>query len=124
MLVLDMTLYLAAALISAATRFTTILGAVALCYNIFVYSVEYLDIAFSHYIYFQQPGNIKPKASCVTMVHQAYKILCSHNLEESQKSYFKELKDSLVSVFMFVHLERDSYKYVFPAKLFLGTFCH
>jgi len=40
LLVLDMTfLYLAAALLSEATRFTTILGAVALFYNICLYSV-------------------------------------------------------------------------------------
>jgi len=40
LLVLDMTsLYLAAVLVSEATRFTTILGAVALCYNICLYIV-------------------------------------------------------------------------------------
>jgi hypothetical protein len=97
MLVLDMPfLYVAAALISEAMRFTTILGAVALCYNMFVYSVGYLDIAFSHYVYFQLPGNLKTTASCVMKIHQAYKILCSHNQEESQKSYFKELKTYLL----------------------------
>jgi hypothetical protein len=37
---LDMNLYLPAALISEAMLFTTILGAVALCYNIFLCSID------------------------------------------------------------------------------------
>jgi len=60
MLVLDMPFsYLRAGLISEATWFTTILAAFALCYNIFLYSVEYLYSAFSHYVYFQLLGNLK-----------------------------------------------------------------
>jgi hypothetical protein len=49
LLVLDMTLYLAAALVSEATQFTTIQGAVALCYNIFLYSVD-IYYVFRHCI--------------------------------------------------------------------------
>jgi hypothetical protein len=56
--------YLPAALMSEATRVTTILRAVALCYNIFLQSVLYLDIAFSHHVYFQQPGNLKTHKMC------------------------------------------------------------
>jgi len=92
LLVLDMSsLYHAAALLSEAMRFTTTLGAVALCYNFFLYSVQYLDFAFSHHVYFQQQGNLKKnKASCVMKIHQGYKIFCSLFQEESQKSHVKE----------------------------------
>ena len=57
----------------------------------------WLDIAFSHHVYFQQPGNLKTqKTSCVMKNRQAYKIFRSHIQEESQKSYFKELNIDFV----------------------------
>jgi len=70
-LVLDIPFsYFPAAVMSEATRFRTILGAVAHSYNIFVYSVVYLDISFSHHVYFQLPGNLGThKTSCVIKIH-------------------------------------------------------
>ena len=70
-LVLDIPfLYLPGALMSEATRVISILGAVALCYNIFVQSILYLDIVFSHHVYFHLPGNLKThKTSCVIKIH-------------------------------------------------------
>jgi hypothetical protein len=44
---------------SEAMPVTMILGAVALCYIIFLYNMLYLDIAFSHHVYFQQLGKLK-----------------------------------------------------------------
>jgi len=113
LLVFDMTLYLAAALVSEATGFTTILGAVALCYNIFLYSVEYLDIAFSHYVYFQLPGNLKNQGiMCDEDTSSLQNIVQSQPRREPKiilqraENIFAALKDSLVRVFMFVHLEQ------------------
>ena len=113
LLVLDMTLYLAAALVSEATRFTTILGAVALCYNIFMYSVEYLDIAFSHYVYFQLPGNLKNQGimsdedtSSLQNIVQSQPRREPKIILQRAENIFAALKDSLVRFFMFVHLEQ------------------
>ena len=52
-------LYLPATLMSEVTQFASILGVVALCYNIVLQSIPYLDIAFSHHVYFQQPVNLE-----------------------------------------------------------------
>jgi len=113
LLVLDMTLYLAAALVSEATRFITILGVVALCYNIFLYSVEYLDIAFSQYVYFQLPGNLKNQGiMCDQDKSSLQNIVQSQPRREPKiilqraENIFAALKDSLVRFFMFVHLEQ------------------
>jgi hypothetical protein len=51
--------YVPAALMSDVTRVTSIPGAIALIYIIFLWTVLYLDILFSHHVYFQQPGNLK-----------------------------------------------------------------
>ena len=125
LLVLDMTLYLAAALVSEATRFITILGVVALCYNIFLYSVEYLDIAFSHYVYLQLPGDLKTQGiMCDEDSSSLQNILQSLPRKEPKiilqraENIFAALKDSLVSVFMFVHLEQIAINMYFQQLIF------
>ena len=101
-------LYHAAAFISEARRFTTILGAVALCYNIFLYSVEYLDIAFSHYVYFQLPGNLKTQgimcddSSSLQNTLQPIPRREPKIILQRAENIYAALKDSLVSVFVFV----------------------
>jgi len=61
--------YLPVALMSEVTQVTTILGAVALCYNIFPKNMLYLGIAFSHHVYFQQPASLKThQATCVMKI--------------------------------------------------------
>jgi hypothetical protein len=125
LLVFDMPfLYLAAALISEATRFTTILGAVALCYNILLYSVEYLDIAFSHYVYFQEPGNLKTEGiMCDDDSSSLQNIVQSQPRREPKiilqraENIFAALKDSLVSV-IFLHLERIAINIYFQQIIF------
>jgi len=63
-LVLDIPFsYIPAALLSEAMRVTTILAFFALCYNIFLLSMPYLDIAFNHHVYFQQLGKLKTPRS-------------------------------------------------------------
>ena len=126
LLVLDMSFsYLRADLISEATRFTTILGAVALCYSIFLYSVEYLYSAFSHYVYFQLPGNLKTKGiMCDEDSSSLQNILQSLPRREPKiilqraENIFAALKDSLVSVFMFVHLEQIAINMYFQQLIF------
>jgi hypothetical protein len=124
MLVLDMPLlYLAAALISEAMQFTTILGAVALCYNIFLCSVKYLDIAFSHYVYFQLPGNLNQGIMCDEDLSSLQNIVQSQPSREPKiilqraENIFAALKGSLVSV-MFVHLERIAINMYFQQIVF------
>jgi len=112
-------------LISEATRFTTILGTVALCYSIFPWCVQYLVIAFSRHVYFQQPGNLKTQG-----------IMCDEDLSSLQniphsvprrepkiilqraEYIFPALKDSLVSFYFCVH-KTESYKCLISRKLFL-----
>jgi hypothetical protein len=131
-------LYHAAALISEATRFTTILGAVTLCYNIFLYSVEYLDIAFSHYVYFQLPGNFKNQgimsdkdSSSVQNMVQSQPRREPKIILQRAENIFAALKGSLVRVFMFVHLEhiainmyiqKNIFREHFATKLFFSSF--
>jgi len=75
---------------SEATRVTAILGAVAVCYNIFLY-ILYLDIAFSHHVNFQESGNLKTGiTSCLMKIRQVYEIFSSLFREENQKSYLRE----------------------------------
>jgi hypothetical protein len=125
-LVLDIPfLYLPAALFLESTRFTTILGAVALCYNIFLYSVLYLDIAFSHHVYFQQPANSKKKKQGVMCDDSSLRnILQSHPRREPKivlqraEYIFPSLKNSLVSVFVFVRIEQKAVNVYFRKIIF------
>jgi len=115
-LVLDMPFsYLRADLISEATRFTTILGAVALCYSIFQWCVEYLAIAFSRHVYFQQPGNLKTQgimcdedSSSLQNIPRSVPRREPEIILERAEYIFPALKDSLVSVFMFLRIEHKA----------------
>jgi hypothetical protein len=49
--------FLPVGLMAETTQLTTFLGAVALCYNVFVWSMLYLDFALSHHVYLQHLGN-------------------------------------------------------------------
>jgi hypothetical protein len=126
MLVRDMLfLYLAAALISDATRFTTILDAVAHCYYIFAYSIECLDIAFSHYVYFQVPGKLNTQGIMCDEDSSSLQIIVQSQPRREPKivlqraeNIFSALKDSLVSVFMFVHLEGIAINMYFQQIIF------
>jgi len=126
LLVLDMPFsYLRVDPISEATRFTRILGAVAFSYSIFQWCVEYLATAFSGHVYFQQPGNLKTQG-----------IMCDEDLSSLQnipqsvprrepkiilqraEYIFPALKDSLVSVFIFVRIEQKVINVLFPENYF------
>ena len=112
-------------LISEATRFTTILGTVALCYSIFPWCVQYLVIAFSRHVYFQQPGNLKTQgimcdedsSSLQNTLHslprRGPKILL-----QRAENIFAALKDSLVSVFVFVRIEQKALNMYFQQIIF------
>jgi hypothetical protein len=128
MLVFDMPLlYFAVALISKATWFITILRAVALL-QYFVYSAEHLDIAFSHHVYFQEPGNLKTEGiMCDVDSPSLQNIVQSQPRREPKiifqraENIFATLKDNLVSVTMFVHLEQIAINVYFQ-QIFWGEY--
>jgi hypothetical protein len=84
-----------------------------------------LEIVFSHLVYFQQPSNVKEQG-----------IMCEEdssrlqNIEQSQprrepkiileraEYIFPALKDSLVSVFLFVRIEQKAINVLFPENNF------
>ena len=112
-------------LVSEATRFTTILGAVALCYSIFQWCVEYLAIAFSRHVYFQQPANLKTQgimcdedSSSLQNIPQSVPRREPKIILERAEYIFPALKDSLVSVFMFVRIEQKVINVLFPENYF------
>ena len=78
-----------------------------------MYSVEYLDIAFSHYVYFQLPGNLKNQGimsdedtSSLQNIVQSQPRREPKIILQRAENIFSALKDSLVRFFMFVHLEQ------------------
>jgi len=122
LLVLDMPFsYLRVDLISEATRFTAILGAVALFYSIFPCCVQYLAIAFSRHVYFQQPGNLKTQGimcdedlSSLPNIPHSFPRREPKIILQRAEYIFPALKDSLVSVFMFVRIEQKAINVLFP----------
>ena len=115
-----------------ATRVTAILGAVALCCNIFLYSVLHLDIAFSHHVYFQQPANLTntqdvmcdEDSSCVQNILQSVPRREPKIILQKAEYTFPALKNSSVSVFVFVHIEKNALNVYFQEIIFGNILPH
>ena len=126
LLVLDMTSYLPTALISEASRFTTTLGALDPCYNFFLQIVQYLDFAFSHYVYFQLPGNLKKTqgimfdedSSSLQNILQSLPRREPKIILQRAEYIFPALKDILVSVFVFERIEQKAINQYFEQIIF------
>jgi hypothetical protein len=85
----------------------------------------YLDIAFSHYVYFQLPGNLKSQgimsdedSSSLQNIVQSQPRRQPKIILQRAENIFAALKDSLVSVFMLVHLEQVPINMYFQQIIF------
>jgi hypothetical protein len=84
----------------------------------------YLDIAFSHYVYFQLPVNLKNQGIMSDYSSSLQNVVQSQPRREPKillqraENIFPALKDSLVSVFMFVLLEQVAINMYFQQIMF------